>query len=315
MNKDPYSILGVSRGATEDDIKRAYRRLAKEFHPDRNRGDKQAETRFKEVQAAYEVIGDPARRRQYDQFGAGGPTPEYRQWQHPGGGGASGGAVDIDFGDLSSIFEQFFQRGSARGGRSQTQSSRHERAAETNGSTDIEIDAEITFDEALHGAQRKVTLAGGGTREVVSFRIPPGVRDGQRIRVRGRGHATRRGRGNLLVRCHVQPHPWFRLEGRNVVFDLPLSVSEAALGTKVEVPTPSGTRKIAIPAGTSSGTRLRLRGLGAAETANAEAGDFYAVVRIVVPKNPSDSVRKLFEKLAETDEEDVRADAPWTASS
>lgn len=308
MNKDPYSILGVSRSAGEGEIKRAYRRLAKECHPDRNPGDKSAEQRFKEVQAAYEVLGDPQRRRDFDRFGAGGPAPEFHRWQHPDGR-RGGGNVAVDFGDLSSIFEQFFQRGA--GGGSRARPAAHP-AADTNGSADIEVEAEFSFDEALHGTQREITLDHGGSAEQFSFRVPPGVRNGQRIRVRGRGHAGRRGRGNLIIRCRVRPHEYFRMEGRDVLVDLPLSIAEATLGAKVDVPTPAGSRRISVPPGTSSGTRLRLRGLGAAAAGDTAPGDLYVVVRVMVPRDPSERVRELITELAQADREDPRAGAAWS---
>jgi len=294
-SKDPYEILGVPRHATPAEIKRAYRRLAKEYHPDRNRGDKTAEPRFKEVHAAYEVLGDPQRRAQYDRFGAGGPAPEFRTWSTDAG--APFADVQFDFGslgDLSSIFEQFFARGMPRGRQRSAA-----RGPRPHG-PDLAHEIELSFEEALRGATRELILTGGGRDgrgERIEVRIPPGVDDGQRIRAKGRGQAGPGGRGDLMIRCRVRPHPLFRREGLDVLLDVPLNIAEALCGAKIEIPTPDGPTVVTVPPGTSSGAKLRLRGRGVRDGSSGARGDLLAVVRIRVPKSVSPRARQLVEEL------------------
>lgn len=302
-SKDPYDILGVARHATADDIKRAYRRLAKEHHPDRNPGSKAAEQRFKEVQAAYEVLGDPQRRAQYDRFGEGGPAPEFRNWS----AGAPRGAANVEFdfdslGDLSSIFEQFFRRGSRGRGFQRGE------APAVRG-PDLDHGVEVSFEEAVRGTTREIVLRNpeNGASERISFRIPAGVTDGQRIRVRGKGNYGPGGRGDLIIHTRVRADARFRREGRDLVTDLPLSFPQAALGATVEVPTLDGAVLVKVPPGASSGTRLRLRGKGVPDPRGGEPGDLYAVVQIAVPKNLSPAARKLIEQLADELNQQVQA--------
>jgi curved DNA-binding protein len=295
-NKDPYEILGVSRSATQEEIKQAYRRLAKKHHPDRNPGDKSAEQRFKEVHAAYEVLGDPERRVQYDRFGAGGTAPDVRAWS--GGAGVPFENVAFDFGgmgDLTSIFEQFFSRGAGERVRRRPGERVRARGA------DIEHEAELSFEEAAYGTTREVVLTSTGpdrTQERIQVRIPAGVSDGQRIRVRGRGQEGAGGRGHLMIRCRIRPHPQFRRDGLDVLCDLPLSFAEAALGASVEMPTLAGMTVVKVPPGMSGGTKLRLRGRGVRDERSGQTGDMYAVVRIEVPKTLSPRARQLVQELA-----------------
>lgn len=308
--KDPYEILGVSRNATAEEIKRAYRRLAKESHPDRNRNDKRAAERFKEVRAAYEVLGDPQRRAQYDRFGAGGPMPDVHTWTS--GAGAPFEDLGFDFGradDLTSIFEQFFTRAGGARGRRRTRAAN----VQTRGA-DLEYALEISFEEAVCGTKREVVLSGGpgaDEQERIQFRIPPGVHDGQLIRLRGKGQEGPGGRGDLLIRCHVRPHAYFRREGRDILVDLPLSLTEAALGAEVEIPTLGGTTIVRVPAGTSSGTKLRLRGRGVSGAGAEPAGDLYAVVRIQAPKTLSARARQLLTELSQELNQKPREDLGW----
>jgi DnaJ-class molecular chaperone len=310
-SKDPYDILGVSRTASADEIKRAYRRLAKEHHPDRNRGDKSAEQRFKEIQAAYDVIGDPERRAQYDRFGAGGPQPDFRQWRgHPGG--ADDFHVNIsDLGDLSSIFEQFFRRG-AGGGFGMNGGRVH---AEPETSADIEHVVELTLEEAIAGTSREIVLSGGGASERLQIKIPAGVSNGQRIRVPGKGNPRRGGRGDLYLVCQIRPHAYFTRDGLDLYLDVPISVSEAILGTRVEIPTASDRVMLHIPPGTSSGAKLRVRGRGIADARTGQTGNLYATIRIVAPAEISDTARQLAEKLSQEQTRSPRADLPWHKSS
>jgi len=306
-SKDPYEILGVPRNATQDDIKRAYRRLAKEYHPDRNPGNKAAERRFKEVQAAYEVLGDPQRRAEYDRFGAGGPAPEFRTWTTRGAGSFEDIAFDFgSLGDLTGIFEQFFRRSSPRVREAGPRKLRPR-------GPNIEHEILITFDEALRGTTREIILSTqdqSRRSERIEVRIPAGVRDGQLIRVRGQGQEGPGGRGDLMIRCRVQPHPFFRREGLDLLLDLPLTFAEATLGTRVEIPTPNGPALVTVPAGTSSGTKLRLRGRGVQDGRSGQHGDLLAVVRIATPKNLSPRARQLLEELDRELAQRPRADWP-----
>jgi len=265
--KDPYDILGVARGASQDEVKRAYRRLAKQFHPDRNPGDKSAEPKFKEVQAAYEVLGDAERRAQFDRFGAGGPKPDYRTWTTTAGGTPFEG-VQFDFeglGDLGSIFEQFFHRPAAR----RRSGRRSVRRAPVRGA-DLEHAVELTFDEAVRGTARELRLAldgAGGHVQRIEVRFPAGV--------------------------------------------VPLSMSEAVLGAKIDVPTLDGVTRLTIPPGTSGGTRLRLRGKGIRDQRASTAGDMYVIPHIAVPKDVSPRARELLDQLASELGQHPRAGLGW----
>lgn len=292
-HKDPYEVLGVSRTASAEEIKRAYRRLALRYHPDRNRGDASAAQKFKEVQAAYEILGDPDRRAQYDRFGAGGPAPEFRTWSVSGDPG-----IDFDvssLGDLSSIFEQFFQRVSQPGGARRAGGRSRPRGA------DIEHTIELSFEEAIRGTKREIVLhaSNGRPAERIEFQVPPGVSEGQRIRLRGRGEEGPGGRGDLLLICRVRPHPHLRREGLDLLVNVPLTFPQAALGARVEIPTLDGPTILHIPPGTSSGTKLRLRGRGVRDPRSGAVGDLYAVAKITVPRTLSPRARSLIEQLAD----------------
>jgi len=309
-HKDPYEILGVSRDASPEEIKRAYRRLAKQYHPDRNPGDRQAEARFKEIQAAYEVLGSPERRAQYDRFGAGGPRPDFHTWTTGGATPFEGIRFDFDsLGDLSSIFEQFFSRPASR-----PRGRRAERAAAPRGG-DIEATIDLGFEEAARGAIRELRLQSDGQArsERIQVRIPAGVSDGQRIRVRGKGQPGPGGNGDLFIRCRVHPHPYFRREGNDILLDLPLSLAEAVRGAKIDIPTLHGVTRITVPPGTSSGLKLRLRGKGIQPPGAATPGDMYVVARVMVPRELSPRARELFDQLAAELDQHPRDGLGWPA--
>ena len=302
--RDYYEILGVPRDASEDDIRSAYRKLARQYHPDVNK-DPDAEDRFKEISEAYEVLRDAEKREQYDRLG--------QNWKAgqdvSGASGFGGGNGDFgDFGDVrvefgsggfgggqfSDFFEGLFGAGPGRARR--TAGFGGFEGFTTRGS-DQEAEIELTLEEAARGGRRKISLGDGRDYEV---NIPPGVRDGQRIRLAGEGGQGAGGGppGDLFLRARLKPHPRFRLEGRDIFVDLPLAPWEGVLGTTVEVPTLEGTRQVKVPPGSSTGRRLRLRGEGFPGPRGGR-GDLYAVVKIEVPKRPTDEERELFQRLAE----------------
>lgn len=324
--RDYYDLLGVPRTASADQIKQAYRKLAKQHHPDRNPNNKSAEARFKEIQAAYDVLGDAEKRKAYDQFGhagVGGGGPQGWGGGGPGGGRSytyRGGGADIPIenwedlfstfaggargggggGAAGSVFEQFFGGGGRRGG-----AQRGPMAGQ-----DAEHTVSLTFEQAVQGTTLELSFA--DTTGSVRVKVPPGVADGQRIRVRGKGVPGVNGGppGDLYIICNVQPHAYFRRVGKDIYIDLPLTISEAALGSRVDIPTLEGRTVLTIPAGTPSGAKLRLKGKGI--QAAGETGDQYAVVRIVPPRSLSDAQRTALESLREAGEPDPRAGLGWS---
>ena len=344
-DRDYYEVLGLARNATPDQIKSAYRKLAKKFHPDRNRNDKDSERRFKEVHQAYEVLHDPAKRRTYDQFGHAGPRVGHggggagwrpgpgstggrtHRWESqeapgPGGFGADGPIEDIE--DLFRVFggaagrgaqrpggpfEDFFSRVGGRSGpRAAAQPDTPSQSA------DAEHEVPLTFEEALRGRQLDVRISReGGVSETVSVKIPSGVHDGQRIRVRGKGQSGIRGGppGDLYIICRVGAHPYFRREGDDIYIDLPLTITEATLGTKVEIPTLEGKTVLTVPPGTASGAKLRLKNLGVKPPGEGARGHQYAMIRIVPPKQLSPEQVRLLEQFRNTGENSPRSDIGW----
>jgi DnaJ-class molecular chaperone len=278
MADDPYTVLGVPRSATEADIRRAYRKLAKELHPDLNPSNRaSSEERFKKVSAAYGVIGDLEKRRQYDRGeidATGEPRRGFRR--APGGGqfdGRPGGAAaeeDFSFGD---IFSDLF--GSMRG-RGEPGSPFGLRGR------DVRYSLEVDFLEASAGAKKRVTLPDSGALDIT---VPQGVTHGQTLRLKGRGAPGRRGAeaGDALVEIRVRPHPYFKRIDDDIVLDVPITIDEAVLGAKIEVPTISGRVQLTLPKATSSGRIFRLKGRGVHNLASGHTGDQLVSVRIVLP--------------------------------
>lgn len=306
MAKDYYDSLGVSRSATEGDIKSAYRKLARQFHPDRNPGDKAAAERFKEIQQAYDVLSDKKKREQYDQYGpafeqmgAGGGSgfPGGAQW---GTSGGAGGYQNIDPAAFQSIFEQMMGGGgggfpgdfSTTGPATGRKGRGRKKAPQ-----DVEQEIEVDF----------MTAAKGGTVDLgkIKLDIPAGFPDGKKLRVRGQGENG----GDLYVVVHIRPHPYFKRDGQNIILDVPLSVSEAALGCKVDVPTLEGTVTITVPAGTSSGQRLRVRGMGL--PAPSGKGDQYCEMKIIIPKTIGAKAKQLLEEFAKLEPQEPRSQLGW----
>jgi curved DNA-binding protein len=296
--KDYYEVLGLPRDASQEDIRRAYRKLARRYHPDLNQ-ESDAEERFKEVSEAYEVLSDPEKRERYDDLGTrwrsaeGAAGPDFDDLF--GQQGFGGGDVRVEFGD--GAFSEFFER--LFGDRGATATTGPVRGR------DHEALLELSLEEALAGGKRRLSLEDGRSFEV---NIPAGVREGQRIRIAGQGASGRDGgpQGDLYLRVRLRPHPRFRREADDLYLDVSVAPWEAALGATVPVQTLTGTAQVRIPAGSSSGRRLRLRGRGLPKQAGGR-GDLYASVQIAVPKRLSDEERELFERLASVSEFDPRA--------
>ena len=269
MNNDPYAILGVSRTASADEIRRAYRKLAKELHPDARPGDKAAEEQFKHVTQAFTLLSDPEQRARFDQGeidAAGQERPAYHFRSRPGGGpGARGPSGRFE--DLGDMFSDLFT--DFGGSRAQAQALK---------GADINARLTVTFEEAIKGGKKRVTLGSGKAVEVA---IPAGVETGKVLRLRKQGHPGRNGGpvGDALVEIVIAPHAWFRREGDHIRLDLPISLKEALFGGVVRAPTVDGPVEVRVPAGANSGAQLRLRGKGA-PTQSGDRGD--QIIRLVV---------------------------------
>lgn len=298
-NKDYYKTLGVSRNASGEEIKKAYRKLARRYHPDLNSGKKEAEEKFKEIQEAYEVLSKEDKRKAYDMFGSAGfqgfkPGQERTtgRWSEEG---SPGGDFRFSFGDIGGFDDIFSEIFGAR-----------DPARTTSRVRDIEYDFEVDFETAIKGGVRDVKIAremGGGktSSETISVRIPAGVDDGSRIRIPGKGETGGRGMsGDLFLRVKVKPHPIFKRNQDDIYLELPITFYEAALGAQIKVPTIDGTATVTIPAGVQNGTKLRLKGKGVQNIKNRERGDELVVVKIAMPEHVSEDAKKGFEELAKT---------------
>jgi len=280
MAEDPYKVLGVQRDAADDDIRKAYRKLAKELHPDLNPSNRTAaEERFKKVSAAYEIVGDATKRGQYDrgEIDANGEQRRTYQRAHSGAGpfsGRAGGGARAgeEFG-FSDIFSDLFGAG------------RRPEGASPFGmrGRDVRYTLEVDFLEAATGAKKRVTMPDGG---VLDITVPEGVADGQTLRLRGQGSPGQRGSetGDALVEIKVRAHALFKRAGDDILQELPITIDEAVLGAKIEVQTISGRVQLAIPKGTSSGRVFRLKGKGVRNTTTGNTGDQLVSVRIVLPE-------------------------------
>src|SRR6266581_2169104 len=296
--RDYYQTLGVPKTASEDEIRSAFRKLARKYHPDVAKDKKAAEEKFKQINEAYEVLSDPEKRKKYDQLGA--------DWNQPGGfqpppqwGGDGGGDVQFEFGGtgFSDFFEAFFGGGRGRsafggfGGRGATV----ERGA------DVEADIMVTLEEALHGSTRTVSLRRAGSNKVENYqvKIPRGVHEGQRIRLAGQGEAGARGgkSGDLFLRVRLGKHPDFSVEGSDLIHDVKIAPWQAALGTQLKVPTLEGNVRLKIPAGTQGGQHFRLRERGLPGI-SGKRGDLYVVVQINIPKKLSEREREIWSQMA-----------------
>lgn len=309
--RDYYEVLGVSRSATADEIKKAYRKLAKKHHPDANPDDAGAQKKFAEMTEAYEVLGDEEKRQKYNQFGA--------NWSKVGAGAGAGGHSPFDgFGgagaagfDLNDILGGMFG-GGGRGGGSFGGGGRRQARPQKGANVDVEI--RVPFRVGVEGGDHELTLQTAGKVERLTAKIPPGMPDGGKVRLAGQGQPGLGGGapGDVIVTVRISSHPWFRRDGINLLVDVPITPSEAALGAKVDVPTlTEGTVVMSIPPGTSSGGKLRLRGKGVPDRKTGERGDQLVVVKIVVPKELSTEAEDLFRQLQEAAPQNPREDL-WT---
>lgn len=312
--KDYYEILGLTKAAKEDEIKKTFRKLALKYHPDRNPGDKASEERFKEINEAYEVLSDPEKRKKYDQFG--------KYWQQAGEGNWGQGVPNGDFGgfDFSQYgnFDEFINellgRFNTPGAGQRSYSYRSQSGPGATGFSDFggfgtqpptrdrEATLRLTLSEAFHGVQKRLNLG----NEVIDVRIPAGAKAGSRVRIKGKGlvNPHNQQRGDLYLNVELEAHPLFQFEGDNLVCEVPITPDEAVLGASIEVPTPNGLVTMKVPAGVKSGQSLRLRGKGWVLPKDGR-GDQLVRLVIETPKNLSDLEREYYEKIR-----DIRTGSP-----
>jgi DnaJ-class molecular chaperone len=324
MSEDYYKTLEVARDASQDDIQKAYRRLARKFHPDLHPDDKTAKKKFQEVQGAFDVLNDPKKREMYDRYGS-----SYESAAAAGAGAAPGGAQwrtspggpefeNVDFsqffgdrfgGDEGGGFSSIF--GNLGGGRAGKQS-RRGRAAQTPGA-DLESKIEVSFDTAVLGGKAQLSVQRGtGKVDTIDVKIPAGIEDGKKIRLRGQGEPSPNGgpSGDILLTVHVAPHPFFRRRGDDLDVRVPVTLLEAAEGAKVDVPTPRGTVTLRIPPKTSSGAKLRVKGHGVAKSGKTP-GDLYAEIAIMLPKQLGAEEIEQIRAMCQKGPIDPRAELRW----
>ncbi len=286
MARDPYSELGVAKTASQDEIRRAFRKLAKQLHPDQNPGDKASEERFKRVSAAFDLLSDEDKRRRYDRGELDGEGREIHRGFNPrqqgGDGGPGGFGGRFDNVDLDEIFDMF-GRGSSRTG-----------AAFNGRGQDVRARVEITLEEAILGGPKRIGFSDGRTLDVT---IPKGASEGQVLRLRGQGAPGRNGQnGDALIELIVRPHPLYRREGADLHMDLPVSVPDAVLGAKVQAPTPDGPVMVTVPKNSNSGSTLRLKGRGAFEGRSGQRGDLFARLIVTLPEAADAALERFAEQ-------------------
>ena len=332
-DRDFYEVLGIAKDASADQIKKAYRGLARKHHPDLNPENKaQAEVKFKEAQQAYDILSEPEKRKLYDQFGhaafdgsSAGPRAGATEWAARGAGGPGGNFENFDFG-------QFFGQGgpgSGQGGNVHFEGDEHgggggmfdeligrmrggKQARKPRGprpGQSVEANLSIPFVTAVRGGETTVDLAHeGGKTESLLVKIPPGLESGAKLRLKGRGEPGEHGApaGDLVIQVEVLPHPYFQRDGRDLKVEVPISISEAVLGGKIDVPTLDGSKTMPIPPGSSTGQKLRLRGQGLPAAGSKLEGDLFVQLKVVVPKNIDDASKKLIEQFAERNKSNPR---------
>ena len=305
MAEDPYSVLGVATSATADEITKAYRKLAKKLHPDLNPGDKAAEEKFKEISNAYSILNDEEKRGKYDRGeidASEQERPEARYYREyaggPGGARYHSSAGYEDMGDFSDLFGDMFgggMRGAGMGGRGQRGGARFSMPGQ-----DAQYHLDIPFLDAVNGTKTRITLPDGSTLDVT---IPPGVNEGQVLRLKGKGHPGlgEGPPGDALVEVGVRPHPVFKRDGNDIVVELPISLDEAVLGGKVQIPTIGGNVAMTVPAGANSGQTLRLKGRGV-----KGKGDQLVKLNVVMPEKIDDDLKAFIEEWKKTHAYDPR---------
>ena len=303
--RDYYEVLGVQKGASDDELKKAYRKLARKYHPDLNKDNPEAADKFKEVNEAYEVLSDKEKRAKYDHFGFAGVDPCF------GGGAGAGG-----FGSWADILESI-RRGEGAFGSNWDfngagASGFAGRQPRPRKGQDMNVTLNVTFEEAFSGTEKRVTVRvpGRADSEMLTVKVPAGAVDGGRLRFRGKGAPGESGgeAGDLLVTTRIQNHPYFKRDGADVLIDVPVNVAEAALGASVVVPAPDGTKvRVKVPAGTQDQTVMSVRGKGAPKVKGSGNGDLKITIKVQVPKSMNPQQQKAMEAFLEASPDDVRS--------
>jgi DnaJ-class molecular chaperone len=317
MAKDPYTTLGVGRDASAEDIQKAYRKLARKYHPDMNPDDATAKSKFQEVQSAFEVLSDPEKRQRFDQFG----TAEDFPGRAPGGQAKwtySTGPQTYPF-DLNDLFGGEHAETESAGGfadlfkQFRRGAGSQRRAAQPTRGADLKSELIVPFASAVLGGEAALTVQrADGTVENIKLKIPIGVDDGKKIRLRGQGQPGEDGAppGDILVTVRVSPHPFFRRSGDRLEVRVPVTLAEAALGAKIDVSTPHGTITLSVPPGASSGTKLRIKGHGV-RPKNGPPGDLFAEIQIVLPEKLTDQEREQLSTISAAHPQRPRAELRW----
>jgi DnaJ-class molecular chaperone len=301
LAQDPYQELGVARTASADEVRRAFRKLAKQYHPDKNPGDKAAEERFKRISTAFDLVGDEDKRKKFDRgeidadgretargfdpFSRGGFGGGGGQGAQGGFGGAGSQFEGVDLNDI--LGEVFGGRGGASGGGFRPGGFGPAKGA------DVKARLEIDLEDAIQGARKRIAFSDGRTIEVT---IPKGAADGQTLRLKGQGSPGRGGPGDAMIELTLRPHPVFRREGDALVMDLPVSVPDAVLGAKVQASTPDGPVTLTVPKGSNAGSTLRLKGRGLVDARTGARGDLLARVQVTLPEAPDPELERFAEK-------------------
>jgi len=288
--RDYYEILGLKKGATPDEIKKAFRKLAVKYHPDKNAGDKKAEDRFKEINEAYAVLSDPEKKSQYDQFGSAGFQQRYTQEDIFRNFNAGDVFREFNLGGSDDVFSRIFGMGGSRQGRGRAMSRKGQ---------DFEMELAVSFLEAFSGGEKRVAFSREGRSEELSVKIPAGIDSGARLRLTGKGGTGIGGgaNGDLYLNIVVRADNRYSRDGADIFFPQQISFSHACLGGPLDIETLDGTKRIKVPAGIQPDTKIRLKGLGFQQSGKGVRGDFYVVIQVKVPQTLSVEQKELIEKL------------------